>query len=65
MASSRHSPGRLRYGSRAAFVRFVAKRLYDIQQALDLVSGALEDCCATLSDEQKRQFEMIGPKRRA
>jgi hypothetical protein len=33
-------------------------------KALDLLS-ALEDFYATLSDEQKRQFEMIGPKRHA
>lgn len=41
------------------------RRLYDIQQALDLTSGALEDFYATLSDEQKKQFEAIGPQRRA
>jgi hypothetical protein len=38
-------------------------RLGTIQQAINLVSDALEDFYATLSDEQKSQFELIGPKR--
>jgi hypothetical protein len=32
-------------------------------QAVKLVRPALEDFYATLSDEQKAQFEAIGPKR--
>lgn len=43
----------------------VDRRLYAIQHALNLVSGALEDFYVTLSDEQKTQFEAIGPKRTA
>ena len=38
-------------------------RLSTMQQAINLVSDALEDFYATLSDEQKFQFELIGPKR--
>ncbi|WP_213287488.1 Spy/CpxP family protein refolding chaperone [Bradyrhizobium sp. sGM-13] len=38
-------------------------RLGTMQQAINLVSDALEDFYATLSDEQKSQFELIGPKR--
>ncbi|MEH2502478.1 hypothetical protein V1290_001289 [Bradyrhizobium sp. AZCC 1578] len=38
-------------------------RLSTMQQAINLVSDALEDFYATLSDEQKSQFELIGPKR--
>ena len=38
-------------------------RLVDMQQAVYLVSGALEAFYATLSDEQKAQFEAIGQKR--
>ena len=40
-------------------------RLVDMQQAVYLVSGALEAFYATLSDEQKAQFEAIGQKRTA
>jgi hypothetical protein len=32
-------------------------------QAVKLVDSALEDFYATLSDEQKAQFEAIGPRR--
>jgi len=32
-------------------------------QAVKLVKAALEDFYATLSDEQKGQFEAIGPRR--
>jgi len=38
-------------------------RLVDMQQAIYLVSAALEGFYATLSDEQKAQFEAIGQKR--
>jgi hypothetical protein len=40
-------------------------RLADMQQAVYLVSAALESFYATLSDEQKAQFEAIGQKRTA
>jgi LTXXQ motif family protein len=40
-------------------------RLAAMQQAVYLVSAALEDFYATLSDEQKAQFEAIGQKRTA
>jgi hypothetical protein len=40
-------------------------RLADMQQAVYLVSVALESFYATLSDEQKAQFEAIGQKRTA
>jgi hypothetical protein len=40
-------------------------RLDAMQQAVYLVSAALEDFYATLSDEQKAQFEAIGQKRTA
>ena len=40
-------------------------RLDAMQQAVHLVSAALEDFYATLSDEQKAQFEAIGQKRAA
>ena len=43
----------------------VEVRLADMQQAVYLVSAALEDFYATLSDEQKAQFEAIGQKRTA
>jgi hypothetical protein len=36
-----------------------------MQQAVRLVDDALEDLFATLGDEQKAQFEAIGPKRSA
>jgi len=39
------------------------KRLETMLQAVKLVSSALEDFYATLSDEQKAQFEAIGPSR--
>jgi hypothetical protein len=41
----------------------VDSRLEDMQQAINVVSVALEDFYATLSDKQKSQFEAIGPKR--
>ncbi len=41
----------------------VDDRLDAMQQAVNLVSDALEEFYATLSDEQKAQFEAIGPKR--
>jgi hypothetical protein len=40
-------------------------RLDAMQQAVYLVGAALEDFYATLSDEQKAQFEAIGQKRTA
>ena len=43
----------------------VEVRLVDMQQAVYLVSAALEGFYATLSDEQKAQFEAIGQKRTA
>jgi hypothetical protein len=41
----------------------VAKRLDAMRQAVKSVRTALEDFYATLSDEQKAQFEAIGPRR--
>jgi len=41
----------------------VVGRLEAMQRAVYLVSAALEDFYATLSDEQKAQFEAIGQKR--
>ncbi len=41
----------------------IAKRLDVMLQAVKLVRPALEDFYATLSDEQKAQFEAIGPGR--
>jgi hypothetical protein len=43
----------------------VEGRLEAMQRAVNLVSAALEDFYATLSDEQKTQFEAIGQKRTA
>ena len=43
----------------------IAKRLDVMLQAVKLVLPALEDFYATLSDEQKAQFEAIGPRRAA
>jgi hypothetical protein len=43
----------------------VEVRLADMQQAVHLVSTALEAFYAVLSDEQKAQFEAIGQKRTA
>jgi hypothetical protein len=43
----------------------VQGRLAALQQAVYLVSTALENFYATLSDEQKAQFEAIGQKRTA
>jgi hypothetical protein len=43
----------------------VEVRLADMQQAVYLVSAALEGFYATLSDEQKAQFEAVGQKRTA
>jgi hypothetical protein len=40
----------------------VDDRLNAMQQALNLVSAALQDLYATLTDEQKAQFEAIGQK---
>jgi hypothetical protein len=40
-----------------------AQRLDTMLQAVKLVRPALEDFYATLSDEQKAQFESIGPRR--
>jgi hypothetical protein len=47
--------------------RFAAmgKRLDAMVQAVKLVRARLEDFYATLSDEQKAQFEAIGPRRSA
>jgi hypothetical protein len=47
--------------------RFTAmgKRLDTMLQAVKLVRAKLEDFYATLSDEQKAQFEAIGPRRSA
>jgi hypothetical protein len=41
------------------------RRLDTMLQAVKLVRAALEDFYATLSDEQKAQFEAIGPRRTA
>jgi LTXXQ motif family protein len=41
------------------------RRLDSLQQAVNLVSAALDDFYATLTDEQKARFEAIGPKRTA
>jgi hypothetical protein len=41
----------------------IAKRLDTMLQAVRSVRTALEDFYATLSDEQKAQFEAIGPRR--
>ena len=41
----------------------VGKRLDTMLQAVKLVRSALDDFYATLSDEQKAQFEAIGPRR--
>ncbi|MDB5567585.1 MAG: hypothetical protein JWP84_4151 [Tardiphaga sp.] len=41
------------------------KRLDTMLQAVKLVRAALDDFYATLSDEQKAQFEAIGPRRTA
>jgi hypothetical protein len=41
----------------------LAKRLETVRQVVKLVRPALENFYATLSDEQKAQFEAIGPKR--
>jgi len=43
----------------------IAKRLDTMLQAVKLVRAALEDVYATLSDEQKAQFEGIGQNRTA
>jgi hypothetical protein len=43
----------------------VDARLIAMQQAVYLVSTALENFYATLSDEQKAKFEAIGQKRTA
>jgi hypothetical protein len=41
------------------------QRLDTMLQAVKLVRAALDDFYATLSDEQKAQFEAIGPRRTA
>lgn len=43
----------------------LANRLDTMLQAVKLVRPALENFYTTLSDEQKAQFEAIGPKRTA
>jgi hypothetical protein len=43
----------------------VARRLDAWLEAVTPVGEALEDLYATLSEEQKAQFEAIGPKRTA
>ena len=43
----------------------IAKRLDSMLQAVKQVRAALEDFYATLNDEQKAQFEAIGPRRSA
>ena len=43
----------------------IDKRLDTMLKAVKLVRAALEDFYATLSDEQKAQFEAIGPRRTA
>jgi len=43
----------------------IGKRLDTLLQAVKQVRAALEDFYATLSDEQKAQFEAIGPRRSA
>ena len=43
----------------------VNRRLQSMLQAVSQVSDALDDFYATLSEEQKAQFEAIGPKRTA
>ena len=43
----------------------VGKRLDTMLQAVKLVRSVLDDFYATLSDEQKAQFEAIGPRRTA
>ena len=43
----------------------IGKRLDTMLQAVKSVRTALENFYATLSDEQKAQFEAIGPKRSA
>ena len=41
----------------------IARRLEAMLQAVKSVRSALEDFYTTLSDEQKAQFEAIGPRR--
>jgi LTXXQ motif family protein len=43
----------------------IGDRLNTMLQAVKQVRAALEDFYATLSDEQKAQFEAIGPRRTA
>jgi len=43
----------------------VGKRLDTMLQAVTVVRSALYDYCRALSDEQKAQFEVIGPQRTA
>jgi hypothetical protein len=49
----------------AARLAATGKRLDAMLRAVKLVRAPLEDFYATLSDEQKAQFEMIGPRRSA
>jgi hypothetical protein len=49
----------------AARLAAVGKRLDTMLQAIKLVRAALDDFYGTLSDEQKAQFEAIGPLRTA
>jgi LTXXQ motif family protein len=49
----------------AARLAAVGKRLDTMLQAVKLVRSSLDDFYATLSDEQKAQFEAIGPRRTA
>ena len=58
-------PAGRRRNAAGAACRHSPKRLDTMLQALKLVRPALEDFYATLSDEQKAQFEAIGPKRTA
>jgi hypothetical protein len=43
----------------------IGKRLDAMLQAVKLVRARLEEFYATLTDEQKAQFEAIGPRRSA
>jgi hypothetical protein len=49
----------------AARLAAAGKRLDTMLEAVKLVRATLEDFYATLSDEQKAQFEAIGPRRTA
>ena len=47
----------------AARLAAVGKRLDTMLQAVKIVRASLDDFYAKLSDEQKAQFEAIGPRR--